>query len=530
MITNMKKAIIIIVTVAILVGGFFAWREYSANKQAALSDTLQTVSLERGTLASTVGATGTVRSNQSAVLAWEIPGEVGSVHIALGDHVSAGDVLASLDMTSLPAHIILTQANLVSDEKALDNLLNSASQQALALKAVDNAQQSIEDALNPELVQALALADIAEAESNVKNTQQRLDILTAPISQSAIAQAYANMLLAEQALGDLQKQIEPSERKASHGPYMPWESKGMYQKILQGLQMQLTQLQIKYDDAVWKHESLHEPPDPIEVAVAEAALATAAAQLDEARVEWERVKDGPSPAEIAVLEAILSDALREWERVADGPDPNDITLAETRIAAAQAVIRQIDIIAPFDGVVTYVEAQPGDYVNPGTLAFRIDDLSHLLVDLGVSEMDITRIEIGQKVTLAFDAILAKEYQGKVIEIALVGTELLGMVNFKVTVELLDADADIKPGMTSAVDIVTSQVEDALLAPNRAVRVVDGERVVYIHSSSGAIQIVPLTLGATSDTYSEIISGDVQPGDEIILNPPVDIMTSTGAQK
>lgn len=530
MTTNMKKAIIIIIAVAILVGGFFAWRGYSTNKQAALSDSLQTVLIERGTLASTVGATGTVRSNQSAMLVWEIPGEVGSAHVAPGDHVSAGDILASLETGSLPAYIILTQADLVSAEKALDNLLNSASQQALAFKAVDNAQQALEDALNPELAQALALADIAETESAVEDTQRRLDILTAPIPQSAIDQAYANMLLAEQALTDLQKQIEPIEQKADHGPYKPWESRGMYKKILQMLQTQLTQLQIKYNDAVWKYESLHEPPDPIEVAVAEAELATAAAQLNEARVEWERVKDGPSPAEIAVLEARLADAQREWERLADGPNPDDITLAETRIAAAQATISQIDIVAPFDGVVTSVEAQPGDQVNPGTLAFRLDDLSHLLVDLGVSEVDINQIEIGQRVTLAFDAILAKEYQGEVVEVAPVGTELLGMVNFKVTVELLDADEYIKPGMTSAVDIVTSQVEDALLVPNQAVRVVDGERVVYVQSPVGTIQAVPITLGATSDIYSEIISGDLQPGDEIILNPPVDIAINTGAQK
>ncbi|MBU1662422.1 MAG: hypothetical protein KKD28_13225, partial [Chloroflexi bacterium] len=175
MTTNMKKAIIIIVAVAIIVGGFFAWRGYSTNKQAALSDSLQTVLIERGTLASTVGATGIVRSNQSAMLVWEIPGEVGSAHVAPGDHVSAGDVLASLDMTSLPAYIILAQADLVSAEKALDNLLNSESQQALAFKAVDNAQQALEDALNPELVQALALADIAETESAVEDTQRRLD-------------------------------------------------------------------------------------------------------------------------------------------------------------------------------------------------------------------------------------------------------------------------------------------------------------------------------------------------------------------
>jgi multidrug efflux pump subunit AcrA (membrane-fusion protein) len=119
----------------------------------------------------------------------------------------------------------------------------------------------------------------------------------------------------------------------------------------------------------------------------------------------------------------------------------------------------------------------------------------------------------------------------VVDISPVGTTTLGVTNFNVTVELHDADEDIRPGMTSDVDIVTSEVNDVLLIPNRAIRLLNGERVVYVlqdtgeiedqQSISNAIVAVPITLGASSDLYSELIDGDLSINDEIILNPPTD---------
>ena len=107
--------------------------------------------------------------------------------------------------------------------------------------------------------------------------------------------------------------------------------------------------------------------------------------------------------------------------------------------------------------------------------------------------------------MSFDAMLANEYHGEVVEVALVGNNVQGVVNFTVTVELLDPDAQVRPGMTSAVNIVISQIDEALLIPNRAVRVMDGERVVFI-LNNGQLEPVQVTLGASSDLYSEVIDG------------------------
>ncbi len=226
-------------------------------------------------------------------------------------------------------------------------------------------------------------------------------------------------------------------------------------------------------------------------------------------------------AKLAVATAKMEDAQKEWDRLKNGPDPRDIIAAEARVAAAQATINLQYISAPFAGTITDIPVKVGDVVSAGSQAFMVDDLSHLLVDVDVSEIDINRVKLGQDVTLSFDAILSKEYSGKVTSVARVGTSNQGVVNFTVTVELSDADELVLPQMTAAVNIVVVQLSDVTLIPNRAVRLVDGQRVIYI-LKNGVPTETTIELGANSDTTSELISGDVKVGDLIVLNPPTNM--------
>jgi len=128
------------------------------------------------------------------------------------------------------------------------------------------------------------------------------------------------------------------------------------------------------------------------------------------------------------------------------------------------------------------------------------------------------VQVGQSVALTFDAISGKNYEGKVVQVAQAGEDVLGAVKFTVTVELTDADTSVKPGMTAAVNITVQQLNDVLLVPNRAVRLVDNQRVIYVLADGQAKQ-VKVNLGASSDTMSEVVSSDLKAGDLIILNPP-----------
>jgi HlyD family secretion protein len=202
---------------------------------------------------------------------------------------------------------------------------------------------------------------------------------------------------------------------------------------------------------------------------------------------------------------------------ATGSDLFRLNQARLALQTAQANLDSTQITAPFEGTITEVNSMVGDQVSPATSAFRLDDLSKLKVDVQVSEVDINTVQVGQPVTLTFDAVAGKTYHGKVAEADQVGNAVQGAVNFTVTVVLTDPDASVKPGMTATVSIIVKQLSNVLLVPNRAVRLVNHQHVVYL-LQDGQPQMVTITLGITSDTQSEVASGDLKAGDAVILNP------------
>ena len=224
--------------------------------------------------------------------------------------------------------------------------------------------------------------------------------------------------------------------------------------------------------------------------------------------------------DLALAKAKLDDAQREFDRLAGG-NLTEIAAAQARVDAAQATLNLARVSAPFAATITEANPLPGDQVSAGATAFRLDDLTSLLVDVEVSEVDINSVAVGQPATLSFDAILDKDYHGEVVEVAKAGTNVNGVVNFKVTIELTDADAEVKPGMTAAVNITVEQIDDVILIPNRAVRLLDGQRYIYL-MVNGIPQKTEVSLGASSDTMSVLVGGDVSEGASIILNPPVEV--------
>lgn len=518
----MKKTLVFVIGLAALVAvaAIVYFVVLPARSEVAVPENVETAPLTAGPVSEIVGATGTVSSNQSATLNWKTSGLVADTFVEVGDMVQAGDVLAVLDPDSLSPLDILAQADLVNAQRALDTLLESEVQAASALQAVEAAQHSLEDARNPSLDQSAALQAIAEAEKTVDEAERKYKILTTPVSKSALDQAQANLLLAEKKLNDIHESIARIEKKLAKrdDQYKFFESRKLYRNILEGLELQRIQLQKSYENSRQKYIDLQSPPNPNDVALAEANLLEAQAQLLEAQKEWERIKDGASPADIAVLEAQLVDAQREWERVKDGPTPEDIAAAQAQVTAAQAALENTRIVAPFSGVITEAISKPNDQVSPGMPAFRLDDLSHLWVDVGISEIDVNLVKPGQPVILTFDAILAKEYQGQVVEVSPVGATNLGIVDFKVRVELLNADREVRPGMTAAVEIIVNQIDEALLAPNQAVQISRDLRTAYVLDQDGSFAPVKVTLGASSGKFSQVLAVDLIQGDRIATNP------------
>ncbi len=439
----MKKIIIILIIVAILAAagyGFYLWRQ---RQQASQVSNLETTPAGRGRLTATIGATGQVRSKQSASLIWKTSGTVQDVYAIVGDQVKTGDKLAELLQTSLPQTIIMAQSDLESANKALDDLYTNA-----------------------EIAKVQAMQSIATYAKDVKSAQYQLDNFTIPENQAGLVTMDALDLM-KQKLDEATAAFEPYKFLASGN------------KTRDDFKEKLDLAQSDYNAAVKRLDY-------------ENALEVANANLNKARKDYEKWKNGPSADEIAATKA--------------------------RIAAAQATLSQAWIEAPFNGTISLALPQPGDLVTLNANAFRIDDLSSLFVDLAVSEVDINQIQVSQPVSLTFDAVRGGVYNGEVVSVDRVGTVNQGVVDFYVTVMLTNPDEQVKPGMTAAVTIVVSQLDDVLLVPNRAVRFKDGKQVVYILKDN---QIVPVNikLGASADVSSQVIDGELKVGDLIILNPP-----------
>ena len=231
-------------------------------------------------------------------------------------------------------------------------------------------------------------------------------------------------------------------------------------------------------------------------------------------------------ADMVFKKAKLDDAQRAYDRVKDGPNPADIAAAQARVNAAQATLDMARLVAPFAGTITDAHPLPGDQVTAGTPGFRVDDLSSLYVDVEISEVDINTVSLGQPVTLTFDAILGSEYHGEVTQVSQAGNTVQGVVNFTVTVKITDPDEKVKPGMTAAVNITIQQLKDVILIPNRAVRLMNSVRVVYVLRDGLPVK-VEIRLGSSSDTMSVLAAGDIHVGDLVILNPPVEFQPGGG---
>ena len=284
---------------------------------------------------------------------------------------------------------------------------------------------------------------------------------------------------------------------------------------VQALKNLLTAKQ-KMDTAYATYNWYIQNPSAIDIAKADGDLAVAQASLTSAQSNYDALKNGPNSPEIMLAEAKLADAQRAWEQVKDGPNPDDIAAAQAAVEAAKATLEQVHILAPFAGTITDVNILPGDLVSSDSNAFRIDDLSSVLVDVQVSEVDVNNLKVGQQAQLTFDAVPNKDYNAEVEEIGVVGTSSQGVVNYPVTLKITNPDANLKPGMTAAVNTVIAEHQDVLTVPNQALRATGGQRTVTVLFEGQQIQ-VPVTVGLTNETMSEVSGSQLQEGDTVLIN-------------
>jgi macrolide-specific efflux system membrane fusion protein len=151
----------------------------------------------------------------------------------------------------------------------------------------------------------------------------------------------------------------------------------------------------------------------------------------------------------------------------------------------------------------------------------IADLTKLQIGASVDQVDIPKIAKDQNVSIAFDAISGKEFEGKVVSIDPTPVNTQGVITYKIKSSIENPDSKIQLGMTADLQIDVGAKKNVLVVPNLAVRPANGLKVVR-KIIDGVPTDVPVKVGLSDDQNTEITSG-LSEGDEIVVN----VFSSTG---
>lgn len=301
------------------------------------------------------------------------------------------------------------------------------------------------------------------------------------------------------------------------------------------------------------------------VAQNQATLAQSNAQLARLQ-EVSRLSGGRVPAKTE-----LEQGIADRDRAVA-----NLRAAQANVVSAQAALSsnvtqltKTVIRSPVNGVVLARQIEPGQTVassfNTPTLFVIAEDLSTMKLEVAIDEADVGEVRQGQPASFTVDAFPGKTFPANIIRVDL-GSNLSAdtsttttsttaqVVSYGATLSVANHDLQLRPGMTATADIVTAAHDDVLLVPNAALRFKPatggagaagggggiagalvprrparagaggergatigrgGQQTVYVKDTTGAPQPVRITTGETNGTVTEVLSGALTPGMEVI---------------
>lgn len=315
-----------------------------------------------------------------------------------------------------------------------------------------------------------------------------------------------------------------------------------------------------------------------QVQQARATLAEAQAQL--ARLEEvHRLSNGrvPSGTELQAGRANAQRAVAALRVAEANVVASQAALSQNQTQRARAIIR-----SPVSGVVLARQVDPGQTVassfNTPTLFVIAQDLSAMKLEVSIDEADVGAVKEGQRATFTVDAFPGRTFPAQITRVE-IGSNLSAqaassssstgttattgqVVSYAADLSVANQNLELRPGMTATADIVTSDKRNVLLIPNAALRFTPqspvaaagsdsggitkaismgpprraraersvtmsrgAQQTVYVKGSDGQPQAVQITTGDSDGSQTEVLSGDLKPGMEIITGQ----LSGDGAQ-
>jgi HlyD family secretion protein len=255
----------------------------------------------------------------------------------------------------------------------------------------------------------------------------------------------------------------------------------------------------------------------------------------------------------------VTDALRNYRRKEEllktnAVSQSDFDTAETNLDSARAAVdvakatvaqmtanleeaelqlKYTHIVAPVNGVVTARNMDVGQTVTASfqtPVLFKIaEDLTRMQVYASVDEADIGRVKVGQTATFTVPAFPDESFNAAVTQIRNDPQIQQNVVTYNVILDVNNDALKLRPGMTTSVQILLSEVHDAVMVPDQAFRfspksekfdlspLTSGERRVWKLEKNGRMRPITVRIGVVGTERVQIISDEVKPGDRVVVD-------------
>lgn len=212
------------------------------------------------------------------------------------------------------------------------------------------------------------------------------------------------------------------------------------------------------------------------LAASRAQLAQSTATLKEARANLARFEEVARISGGKVPSATELDSARAAvERAAAAEDSARANGADARAALSteETNLSKASIRSPIDGVVLTRSVDPGNAVAASLQAVTLfniaEDLKKLRLDVSVDEADVGSVQAGQKAEFTVSAYPSRKYPAKVTRVAYGSTKTDNVITYTTYLDVDNGDMSLRPGMTAAAIITSTEHTGVLLVPNTALR-------------------------------------------------------------
>lgn len=282
-----------------------------------------------------------------------------------------------------------------------------------------------------------------------------------------------------------------------------------------------------------------------DIAQAQASLVSAQASLRQAKADLSRYQQLYKAGAISAqslseyrttrdtAQASVEEAQQALKLLQVGNRQEDIDSARAQVIEQQGNLKTIQtqvedmvIRAPFSGIVTAKYADPGDFVTPTTSGSLVSSAtsssilslaSTYQVVANVAETDISRIKVGQSVTITADAYSGKTFKGKVAQVGAEATVTSNVTSVKVRVNLIDPEV-LLPSMNVDAKFDAGKLNNVLVVPTVAIARQESGTGVQVLTENGGTRFVPIQTGVTVNDKTEVSSG-LQGNEKVLVSAP-----------